>query len=182
MPHENRTKRRRGEFRINLTPFIDVVLLLVIFFMLLCQFISQENYRLVIPDNCQAVQREQDDMSGMITVSVFSPGELQGTAPGNLPIGGKGSVQFAVRTKLFDTNSADYRDNKIRLIDDMADAIARAAQLRKSPVLYLRADRNLEFGKVQDALIALARTDVHRVRLAAYPFPLRADSQPQENP
>jgi biopolymer transport protein ExbD len=182
MRPKNRKNRRTGEFRINLTPFIDVVLLLVIFFMLLCQFIGQENFRLVIPDDCQAVQREQDDLSGMITVSVFSAENIQGTTKGESPAGSKNSVQFAVRSQQFDTNSTDYRDNKNRLIKDMSDSITREAQFRETPVVYLRADRNLEFAEVQDALIAITRTDVHRVRLAAYPFPLRAGSEYEEKP
>ena len=36
----------------NMTAMIDVVFLLIIFFMLLCQFIRQDNDLLAVPDDC----------------------------------------------------------------------------------------------------------------------------------
>ena len=63
---------RRG-IQFNLTPMIDVVFILITFFMLICRTIGQENYKMTIPDECaEAVLPEQSEEQAF-TVSVFFP-------------------------------------------------------------------------------------------------------------
>ena len=53
-----------GDAQFNMTPMIDIVFLLIIFFMLICQFIVQENYRLDVPDDCPNAQITDHSYSG----------------------------------------------------------------------------------------------------------------------
>ncbi len=58
--------------QFNMTPMIDIVFLLIIFFMLICQFIVQDNYRLVVPDDCPGVIVDDIVTPDRITVNVYS--------------------------------------------------------------------------------------------------------------
>ena len=44
-------------FQTSITPMIDVVFLLIIFFLVVCKFIEAENFPVEIPDNCQFAQK-----------------------------------------------------------------------------------------------------------------------------
>ena len=54
----------------NMTPVIDIVFLLIIFFMIVCQFIVAENFSVSVPDDIASGQRsvDQDEKTTMVTV------------------------------------------------------------------------------------------------------------------
>jgi biopolymer transport protein ExbD len=124
----------------NLTAMIDVVFLLIIFFMLVCQFIAQENYELVIPDDCGGAVVETLDEDA-VTVSVFG--------------GDDGEVIYAVRAKTFEASQ-------------LANAIALETDKKREGLVHLRADKGLKYRDVQKALQALSEAGVSRVQLAAF--------------
>ncbi|MBN1764210.1 MAG: biopolymer transporter ExbD [Sedimentisphaerales bacterium] len=147
--------------QFNMTPMIDVVFLLIIFFMLICQFIVQENYKLEIPDDCaHAIVPDHPD-EGAITVSVYpKPVQDDETA--------QNEVLFAVRSYRFDPADPRYRHDGDLLIADMSRQITEQAQRKSDPLINLRADKDMTYGNVQKALLALARSKITRVQLAAY--------------
>ncbi len=49
-----RSPDRSGTF--NMTPIIDIVFLLIIFFLVVCQFIEAENFPVAVPDGCEFTQ------------------------------------------------------------------------------------------------------------------------------
>ena len=144
----------------------------IIFFMLICQFIVQENYKLVVPDDCvNAIVTEQLD-SGAITVSVF-PKPFADEQPTDLPAGSdadvpSGSVLYAVRSHQFDPSDSRYQQNPDLLIAEMTEHIAAEAGRKTAPLVHLRADKDLTYGDVQQALMALAGAQITRVQLAAF--------------
>jgi len=150
--------------QFNMTPMIDVVFLLIIFFMLICQFISQENYKLDVPDDCaNAVITNQLDR-GAITVSVFAaPGDAEQASGSD-----RGSVCYAVRSRLFDPEIDVYRADSQKLPADMAKCIAEQAKNKAEPLVYLRADRDMTYSQVQTALIALGQAGITHLQLAAF--------------
>ena len=158
--------------QFNMTPMIDVVFLLIIFFMLICQFIVQENYKLVVPDDCaNAIVTEQLD-PGAITVSVFPKPVADGQST-DLPLASgadvlSGSVLYAVRSHQFDPADSRYQQNPDLLIADMTERIATEASRKTAPLVHLRADKDLTYGDVQQALMALAGAQITRVQLAAF--------------
>jgi len=145
-----------------MTPMIDVVFLLIIFFMLSCLFIVQENYTLEVPDNCPAAIVPDALDRNAITMSVFADPSVEKTAQQKKP------VLFAVRAKLFNPRSSDYTGNPDKLLDDMTESIGRQAKNKTNPLVYLRADRDLTYGDVQNSLIALSRAGINRVQLAVF--------------
>ena len=60
--------------RFNITPVIDVVFLLIIFFMIVCQFIAAENFTVEVPDDISQAQSADDPDSKTTTVTVISQG------------------------------------------------------------------------------------------------------------
>jgi len=140
----------------NLTAMIDVVFLLIIFFMLVCQFIAQENYKLVIPDDCAgAVVVEKLDENA-VTVSVFGRD------------GRTDDVVYAVRAKTFDPQDTAYRADEALLLSDMAKQISVETDKKSEGLVHLRADKGLKYRDVQKALQALSQAGVQRVQLAAF--------------
>jgi len=155
-------KFHRG-FQFNMTPMIDVVFLLIIFFMLICQFISQENYKLVVPDDCPAaIVPDQLDRNA-ITVSVFPDSDDSASSTTDFA-----KVLYAVRSQQYDPATAEYRIQPELLVKDMANQIAREARRKKNPLVYLRADKNLRYSQVQNALLALSQASITNVQIAAY--------------
>ena len=155
------TVRSHTDSQFNMTPMIDVVFLLIIFFMLVCQFITQENYQLVIPDDCPAVLVPDRLDHNAVTVSALpNPRMSQSSQPA--------PVIYAVRSQQFDPQSRDYRTQPDRLLADMADRITTEAARKTDPLVHLRAHRDLTYRDVQPTLLALARAGITRVQLAAF--------------
>jgi len=45
---------RLGPGAFNITPVIDIIFLLIIFFLVLCRFVEAENPAVVVPDGCKS--------------------------------------------------------------------------------------------------------------------------------
>ena len=147
-----KTAPQDGQF--NMTAMIDIVFLLIIFFMLVCQFITSENYQLVLPDDCPAAVVPDNPDTNAVTVSVFKNAQDE--------------LFYAVRAKLYDPQTQPYRDNPDLLMTDLAGEITRQTSRKKQPLVHLRADQNMSYSQVQNALLALAQSGVTRIQLAAY--------------
>ena len=155
------TVRSHTDSQFNMTPMIDVVFLLIIFFMLVCQFITQENYQLVIPDDCPAALVPAQLDRNAVTVSALPhPRSLR--PPQSAP------VIYAVRSRRFDPQDAVYSTEPDRLLADMAQQIATEAADKSQQLVHLRAHRDLSYRDVQPALLALSRAGITRVQLAAF--------------
>lgn len=155
-----------------MTAMIDVVFLLIIFFMLICQFIVQENYKLTVPDNiADAVVSDHLDPDA-VTVSVFPRAPASSTdaqlAETTTPPDG---VLYAVRSRQFDPLDPTYMDRPDRLLGDMAERISQETERKRDELVHLRADKDLTYGDVQKALFALARAGITKVQLAAIRSP-----------
>ena len=63
-----------GISRFNMTPIIDIVFLLIIFFLLVCQFIVAENFEVTVPDDISLAQPAPTADQQITTVTVMSTG------------------------------------------------------------------------------------------------------------
>src|SRR3989304_2008334 len=73
--------RRTDQFRagprqnsFNMTPVIDIVFLLIIFFVLACRFIEAENFPVTVPDGCKFAQDDQNATQA-VTLTVMNKAE-----------------------------------------------------------------------------------------------------------
>jgi len=129
-----------------MTPIIDVVFLLIIFFLVVCQFIEAENLPVDVPDGCEFAESEKAPVAATITV-------MKTTQQG---------CCFAVGAeKITASNHSDIIEALTRLID------TRLAELPVSQrVVTLRIDKDICFDQAQYALAAVAASGATNVQLA----------------
>jgi biopolymer transport protein ExbD len=132
----------------NMTAVIDIVFLLIIFFLVVCQFIEAENYPVAVPDGCQFAQDDARPGARLTTVTVMRTIE--------------GASEFAVGSQKVSTSSyANTAEKLAELID---------VRLKDLPpdrrVVTLRIDRDVSFAEAQYALAGIAASTATDIRLA----------------
>jgi len=135
--------------RFNMTPIIDIVFLLIIFFLVVCQFIEAENFPVVVPDGCEFAQSDVEHRDQVTTVTVMKTAE--------------DGVDFAVGPeKITTSNYANIVEELARLID---------VRLKDLPpdrrVVTLRIDKDVCFSEAQYALAGVAASSATDIKLAA---------------
>ena len=133
----------------NMTPVIDIVFLLIIFFLVVCQFIEAENFPVSVPDGCQFAANGPEPGAQVTTVTVMKTT--------------KGEVDFAVGSEKITTSSySNIVDKLAKLID---------VRLKDLPpdrrVVTLRIDKDVCFAESQYALAGVAASSATDIQLAA---------------
>jgi biopolymer transport protein ExbD len=132
-----------------MTPIIDIVFLLIIFFMVACRFIEAENFPVAVPDECEYAQNNIEPDSRIVTLTVMKTLENQ--------------IDFAVGSEKVVYDGYDELIGRLfRLID---------TQLKDQPadsrIVILRIDRGIPFAEAQYALAAVAQSTATDIQLAA---------------
>lgn len=131
-----------------MTPLIDIVFLLIIFFLVVCQFIEAENFPVTVPDDCDFAQNGSDPGAPVTTVTVMQTGA--------------GRTAFAVGPEeVSASEGADLIERISQLVD---------FGLRNLPsdrrIVTLRIDREVCFSEAQYALAAIAQSSATDIQLA----------------
>ncbi len=141
----------------NLTPIIDVVFLLIIFFTVVCQFISAENFVVNVPDSCQMAVSSPQDESRIVTLTI-----TQNEA---------GTSEFAVNADSVNDWTNDG------LVGQLAELLnAALSDIPESErIVTLRIDRDIEYRYSQLALAAIARSSATQIKMAVHKTADRQD-------
>ncbi len=137
------------ETGFNMTPIIDVVFLLIIFFLLVCQFIVAENFEVSVPDRI-ATAGDSDNAAELTTTVTAMFAE-------------DGGVAYAVGSEVIAAERGM----------DLSTAIAEAidAQLKNLPVesrvVSLRIDKDICYRDSQYAIAGISRSTATEIKLAA---------------
>lgn len=131
-----------------MTPIIDIVFLLIVFFMVICKFIEAENFPVDVPDGCEFAQTADEHQSDAATVTVMTDTS--------------GKVAFAVGSeKVSESEPGTMIEKLAELID---------TRLRNLPadrrVVTLRIDREVHFAHAQYALAGIAESSATDIQLA----------------
>jgi biopolymer transport protein ExbD len=129
-------QKHREELELNMTSLIDVVLLLLIFFMMSTKFIDEGRLQVRLPE--AGVQ--PDKASAQDTV------EIEVTAEGNYRVGGRDLVN----------NSPDT----------LATALARATKGNRAQPLTIRADARAVHQSVVTAMDVAGRLGYRQINIA----------------
>jgi biopolymer transport protein ExbD len=133
----------------NLTPVIDIVFLLILFFLVVCQFIEAENFPVNVPDIGKFAQNNSEQESQVTTLTVVK-------ASGN-------NSMFAVDAEKIDFSNYDT------LVVDLMNLLNK--RLKNLPadqrIVTLRIDKNICFDEAQYALAGIAESIATDVKLAA---------------
>ena len=134
--------------RFNMTPVIDIVFLLIIFFMIVCQFIVAENFEVDVPDDISSGQRaeEQDQKSTTVTVMLSDVGE----------------VSYAVGSEIIGFSGEGLIDEEI------AAAIDRQLEnlSEQKRVVGLRVDKEVLFKDSRYALAGIGLSSATDIKLS----------------
>ena len=142
----------------NMTPIIDIVFLLIIFFMLVCQFIVAENFEVTVPEHIASAKPPDADNRKTTTVTV-----MYDTS---------GQVIYAVGSETIAT----------RQEGDTARQIAAAIdkQLNSLPedrrVVSFRNDKDILFKYTKHALAGISQSSATDIKWAV------TKAEPLENP
>jgi biopolymer transport protein ExbD len=139
---------RSDGLSFNMTPVIDIVFLLIIFFVVVFQFIGTDDTKVQLPADCIFAESIDEDRPLPATITA---GKTE-----------QGGVIFSVGPE------------KIRTVDkyQLMQMIQKSLdeRLRKLPesqrVAVLRIDKNISFADAQYALAAAAESSANRLRLA----------------
>jgi len=124
----------------DMTPIIDVVFLLIIFFMLVCQFIAAENFEVAVPEEIGSARPVKTEEDFLTTVTVMKDAD--------------GRVQFAVGSEVLGACDAEAIPSLLSL------AIDQQLRLQDSRrrVVRLRCEKSLPFGTVKYALSGIVQS------------------------
>jgi biopolymer transport protein ExbD len=137
-----------NEPAFNLTPVIDIVFLLIIFFAVVCKFIEAENFPVTVPDGCGYAQNEVETQTISTTVSVIKTDGAMS--------------EFAVGSeKISASNYGELADRVAEMINERLEELPA-----DNRIVTLRIDKDVTFAEAQYALAALAQSDATDIRLA----------------
>ena len=138
-----------GVRSFNMTPIIDIVFLLIIFFLVVCQFIEAENFPVAVPDDCQFARSDPEPGAQVTTVTVMKTTEDE--------------TGFAVGSeKISVSDYADIVEKLVQLIDISLSDLPPERRL-----VTLRIDKDICFSDAQYALAAVAASSATDMQLAA---------------
>ncbi len=138
-----------------MTPMIDVIFLLIVFFMLICQFIGQDMELLSVPDNCQMASNEPIDTTKEIEIRVYTSGD-------------NNTVIYSIAQQEFSLNSPEVNGQPELLIARLAQQLKEITPGAADSVIRLRGDGRLLCDQVRPAIKAAALAGLANVRFAAF--------------
>ena len=136
---------QRTPFRFNITPMIDVVFLLIIFFLVASYFVRSEQSREVsLPE---ASKGKPDDFSAQkrLTITVEKDGRL--SIAGNV----------VTETEVID---------RIRLLSTKTDDVGEQVQPEVLPEVRIRSDRDARYGEIRRLIEQCATHGIRSIRFA----------------
>jgi biopolymer transport protein ExbD len=134
----------------NITPIIDIVFLLMIFFVVVSRFIEAENFEVKVPDKCDYAQKQQAHTNKITTITVMS--------------GDNGASEYAVcAEKIKAVNYDELVSKTTDLVNMYLEKIPE-----ESKVVTLRVDKETTFGQAQYALAAIALSNATKIKLAVF--------------
>jgi biopolymer transport protein ExbD len=143
--------------QMNITPLIDVVFLLIIFFMLVNNIITEQSVPMIVPQLDDPTTRELDD-KGRLIVNI-APAEYAYSERIDDPLLFDGEARF-IRVGL-QTFAADD-------LDGVTAALAEAKADQPDLEVVLRSDGALYYGVVQPVMGAITKAGIDKVNMVAY--------------
>ena len=137
-----------GTKSFNMTPIIDIVFLLIIFFLVVCQFIEAENFDVQVPDDCKFAQ-SPEYQQGFITITVTTDQQQ--------------STIFAVGSEKITVS--DNKNLVARLVELINLRLASLPNDQK--IVTLRIDKDIAFSQAQYAMAAVSESEATDIQLAA---------------
>jgi biopolymer transport protein ExbD len=148
MPLRIAERFRSEGLSFNMTPVIDIVFLLIVFFVVVFQFIGAEDTQIQLPADCNFAESIDENRPLPATITVCRTNES--------------GVGFLISGERIEA------PDKAELMQMMRKTLDE--RLRRFPaserVAVLRIDKNISFADAQYALAAAAESSASKLRLA----------------
>lgn len=131
-----------------MTPVIDIVFLLIIFFMIVCQFIVAENFQVNVPDDISSGQRSEKQDQKTTTVTVMLSDE--------------GQVSYAVGSEIISLSGQGQIDEEIASVIDRQ--LKNLSEQKR--VVALRIDKDILFKDSRYALAGIGLSSATDIKLS----------------
>jgi len=142
-----RQSRKLEDEEMNMTPMIDVVFLLIIFFMLVSTFASAEQVRMSLPEP----DKSQDE-----SVKIVDRVLINGRIGPVSPISGERTVLYSVGP------------NRPQGLDRIAGWLRNAKRGNPQVKVIIRADKRLRYEQVREVMEVVAETGIEQMSLVAH--------------
>jgi len=150
----HRSKKERSSVRLDMTPMIDVVFLLILFFMLASTFVVQSSINIKMAMAKGAVGYEQRDLTITLVYGEGGPG-------------GKGPVYV--------------NDVEIKDMEELARVLTEAHTERPDAMVLVRPDARIESARLIEVLGIANSVGIERYGIAAQPPTPAADHPNRED-
>ncbi len=157
-------KKKRLPVRIDMTPMVDVAMLLLTFFMMTTQFKPPQQVQITLPTSDQGPKLPE---SGLMTISIDKAGQIF-----------MGVDQQQLRKDLFESmypNGILSPDGKMIPVwlapevpvkaTDLVSLVVNARIHNIRLVTVIKADRDADYGPVMDVMNALQKAQITRFEL-----------------
>lgn len=132
------------ETGFDLTPFIDVIFLLIIFFMLVCQFFAAEMFEVDLPDKIASAQESAP--GPVVTITVMQK---------------DGRVSYATGSDILPSDQPQLLG---RMIASAIDS--QPVKDGQDKIVCLRCDKQVAFSQVRPVLDGIAKSTAQKVQWA----------------
>lgn len=161
MPRRKRTSEGDGTGAIDLTPMIDCVFQLIIFFMVVTQITTQENVNLRLPDAISA-NKEPQNAKKIFTVHIASADQSSKDAiPKNW-----GWFCFGEPRPKSPDEMRPILDKMAALVDAGKDYTGRNAQGISENMIYVRCDARCPAGEFAKLIELLVEVKMYKIKVA----------------
>jgi biopolymer transport protein ExbD len=155
--------KRRGlepghDEHVNVTPLIDIVMCLIIFFMICGKLVQDEvNAGITVPKARNAEQIDQNNRLVINIMPVLNPKPAAGVELDKQVVGAK----YMVRNKEIDKDEKGETDPRA-----MTEFLRREKALNPDLRLLIRADRNMPYPFISPVIVSCAQADIKSMHFA----------------
>ena len=144
---------------MNITPLIDVVFLLIIFFMLVSKIVSDQTVEMIVPDLDEPKTREIVEGAPQIIVNIAPQTYTRANRESN-PLEFAGDPAFV--------KVGSYPDFALNDLAGITNALRQEVEKNADVEVLLRADGALFYEAVQPIMGAITSAGIETVNLVAY--------------
>lgn len=146
-----RRKKGRVNVFIDMTPMVDVTMLLLTFFMLTTQFLPPAEAEIVLPSSNSAIKLPESDV---LTISVTKENAVYLNVDSQ-----------RLRGQVFGPENALKAGIRVEGADQLAGYLMQARTLNPKLRTVIKADKGTPYGPVQDIMDVLQRVKISRFNL-----------------
>lgn len=144
-------KKGRVSVFIDMTPMVDVTMLLLTFFMLTTQFKPMAEAEIILPSSNSAIKLPESDV---MTITITQDNQVF-----------LGLDSQRLRGQVFGADHALKGDIRVENLEQLSDLLMQARTYNPKLRTVIKGDKGAPYGPVQDVMDVLQRVKITRFNL-----------------